>query len=94
MHLSTIQRQVLPVLRRHDVRKAGLFGSRVRGNAREGSDVDLLVEMSPGKSLLDVVELKLELEDQLGVPVDVVEYAGLKASLRDQILAEELRLYG
>lgn len=94
MQLSTLQRRVLPILHRHAVQRAGLFGSRVRGTAREGSDVDILVELSPGKTLLDFVQLKLDLEDQLGISVDVVEYAGLKTALRDKILAEEVRLYG
>lgn len=94
MHLNTLKRRVLPILRRHAVRKVGLFGSRARGTSHESSDVDLLVDLPSEMSLLDVVALKLELEDRLGLAVDLVEYAGLKPSLRDQILAEEIRFYG
>lgn len=65
-----------------------IFGSRARGDASPTSDLDLLVRLERGRSLLDLVALKQSLEDRLGVRVDVVSEAGLSPHLRDRILAE------
>jgi uncharacterized protein len=69
----------------HDVR---VFGSRARGDARPDSDLDLLVRFEKGRSLLDLVGLKLELEDLLGIKVDVVSERGLSPYIRERVLAE------
>lgn len=69
----------------HDVR---VFGSRARGDARPDSDLDLLVRFETGRSLLDLVGLKLELEDLLGIKVDVVSERGLSRYIRERVLAE------
>jgi len=69
-----------------------VFGSRARGDATSGSDLDLLIGLEPGRSLLDVVAIKQDLEDLLGYPVDVVTEAGLSPYLRDRILAEAYAL--
>ena len=63
-----------------------------RGDAREGSDLDLLVDLEPGRSLLDLVAIKQDLEDLLGRDVDVVTEAGLSPYLRDQALREAVAL--
>jgi uncharacterized protein len=64
----------------------------VRGDARADSDLDLLVSLEPGRSLLDVVAIRQDLEDLLGFPVDVVTEGGLSPYLRERILAEALPL--
>lgn len=69
-----------------------VFGSRVRGDATRASDLDLLVSLEPGRSLLDVVAIRQDLEDLLGYSVDVVTEGGLSPYLRDRILAEALPL--
>ena len=76
---------------RHGVARAALFGSCARGDAREDSDVDLLVEFrSEGKSLVDLVALKQDLEDQLRRRVDVVTYRSLHRLLRETVLKEQV----
>jgi predicted nucleotidyltransferase len=65
-----------------------VFGSYARGTATPGSDVDLLVRLEPGRDLIDLVGLKLRLQELLGCPVDVVEEDGLSPYLRDEILRE------
>ena len=80
---------ILPILRRYGVTRAGLFGSIVRDEMHEDSDIDLLVEISADLSLLDMVGLKLEIEAALNRKVDLVEYCTLKPRLRERILSEQ-----
>jgi hypothetical protein len=65
-----------------------LFGSAARGETREDSDIDFLVEFEPGRSLLDRAALVLDLEELLGRKVDIVTEKGLYWLLRRQILKE------
>src|SRR6266508_3040652 len=72
---------------RHHGRRVRLYGSVARGQERDGSDIDLLVDFTPGSSLVDLMRLNRELEDLLGNPVDVISRGGLKA--RDQAILDE-----
>lgn len=81
------------VLRKHGVRRASLFGSTARGDSASRSDVDLLVEMGEGKSLLDLVGIKLDLEESLKREVDVLTYDSIHPLLKDQILREQEPIY-
>jgi uncharacterized protein len=75
--------------RAHDVR---VFGSVARGEDTAASDVDLLVELEEGVGLVDFAGLKRELSELLGVDVDVVPAATLKARVRDEVLADAIPL--
>ena len=88
---STLQ-IVREVAERHGARSPAVFGSIARGDARDDSDIDLLVDMESGRTLLDLVALSRELEERLGRPVDVVTKGGLSPYLRDRILAEAIPL--
>ncbi len=83
---------MIPVLKENGVTKAGIYGSRATGEAREDSDLDLVVELPEKASLLDLVHLELELQDLLGIKVDVATYDGLHPRLRKRILSEERRI--
>jgi len=72
---------------RHGARNVRVFGSAARGDDRPGSDLDLLVDMDAGRTLLDLVALKQDLEDLLGRRVDVVTERSLSPHLRDAVLA-------
>ena len=85
-----MREKILPVLRRNGIKRAGMFGSYVRGEATPESDVDILIELDRQASLLDFIGIKLELEDVLGRSVDLVEYAAIKPRLRDRILRDEV----
>lgn len=81
------------MLKRQGVTKAALFGSVVRGELRKSSDVDVLIQFKRGKSLLDLVSVKLALEELLKRKVDVVTYNSLHPLLRERILKEQKILY-
>jgi predicted nucleotidyltransferase len=90
--LERLREKVAPILRRLGVRRASVFGSLARGEGNEESDVDLLVELEPGRSLLDLAELKVELEEVLGRRVDVITYDSLHPLLRERVLREQRRI--
>lgn len=89
-YIEEIKRKISPILQRYGVKKAGLFGSCVRGDMRANSDIDILVEIERDISLLDFVGLKLEIEEALGNKVDLVEYNTIKPLLRERILKEQV----
>lgn len=69
-----------------------IFGSVARGKADERSDVDFLVELEPGRSLLDLGGLLMDLQQLLGHPVDVVTERGLRERIRERVLEEAIPL--
>ena len=83
---------IVEILRNHDVNKASLFGSIVRDELTDESDVDILIEFNGTKSLLDLARLKIELEEALKCKVDVLTYNSLHPLLKDQILAEKVEI--
>ena len=88
--IEEIKRKILPILQGYGVRRVGLFGSCVRGEMREDSDIDMLVEIEKNISLLDFAGLKIEIEDALGKKVDLVEYNTIKPLLKESILKEQV----
>lgn len=80
--------EVLRIAAKYGARNVRVFGSVMRGEADEQSDIDFLVELEPGRSLLDLGGLQYELERLLGCRVDVVTERGLKARIRDRVLRE------
>ena len=90
--IEEIRRKILPILRPHGVKRAGIFGSVVRREAREDSDIDILVEIESDMSLLDFVGLKLDIEEALGRRIDLVEYSTIKPLLRERILSEQVAI--
>lgn len=68
------------------------FGSGARGEDSPSSDVDLLVDLGPRVSLLQLIGLEMEMEELLGVDVDLIPASGLKPRLRDRVLAEAVPL--
>ena len=90
MDIEEIKRKILPILQRYGVKKIGLFGSCIRGEIREDSDIDILVEIEDDISLLEFVGVKLEIEEALGKEIDLVEYNTIKPLLRERILKEQV----
>jgi len=90
--LEDIKDKIIPLLRLHSVKRAALFGSFVRREERENSDIDILVEFEGEKSLLDLASLKMDLEKALGRNVDVLTYNSLHPLLKDRILQEQMAI--
>ena len=84
--------ELLEVLRRHGVTNPEIFGSAARGDDREDSDVDLLVDFPAGTDIIDIIGIKRELEDVLGVSVDLVPRSGLKERVRSRAAKDLLPL--
>jgi len=89
-HIEEIKKKILPILEDYRVKKIGLFGSYARGEIKENSDIDILIEIEKDISLLDFVGLKQEIEEALGKKVDLVEYDTIKPLLRERILSEQV----
>ncbi|MGH3941166.1 MAG: nucleotidyltransferase family protein [Pseudonocardiaceae bacterium] len=83
---------ILAIARRHGVLSIRVFGSVARGDAGSGSDVDLLVELEPGRSLFDLGGLLMDLRDFLEGPVDVVTPAALRERVRARVVHEAVPL--
>jgi uncharacterized protein len=79
---------ILATAKRHGAQNVRIFGSVARGDFDEKSDLDFLVEMEPGRSLLDHASLLLDLEKLLGCKVDVVSEKGIKTRIRERVLRE------
>ncbi|MBE3098669.1 MAG: nucleotidyltransferase family protein [Planctomycetota bacterium] len=84
--------EILRIAARYGASDLRLFGSVVRGQALPTSDLDLLVRLDEGRSLLDHIALIQDLEDALGCHVDVVNERALHRAIRDRVLAEALPL--
>ncbi len=76
----------------HGARDVRVFGSVARGEEAENSDIDFLVTLEPGRTLLDVARLEMRLESLLGRHVDVVTESGLREPLRTDALREAVRV--
>ncbi len=86
------RREILRCAADHGARNVRVFGSAARGEAGADSDLDLLVEMEPGRSLLDLVGLWQDLEEMLGAHVDVLSDGGVSPHLRERIYADAVVL--
>ena len=83
---------ILEIARRHGASNVRLFGSLARGNPNLTSDVDMLVRFEPDRSLFDHAALIGDLEDLLGVVVDVVDEEGMAPRFRSVVTAEAIPL--
>jgi hypothetical protein len=88
--LKEKREEILRIAAQHGAHNVRVFGSVARGEADAQSDIDLLVEFEPDRSLLDHAALWLELQELLGCKVDVVSEGGVKARIRDRVLREAL----
>ena len=96
MDLSTLlnerRDEILEIAARYGASNVRVFGSVARNEAGPSSDVDVLVDLEPGRTLLDHAGLMIALEELLGCKVDVAVDGGLKERIRDRVLAEAVPL--
>jgi len=90
--LESKKEEIFAVAERHGAREVRVFGSVARSEARPDSDVDFLVTFDKGRSLLDHAGLLLDLQELLGIDVDVVSERGINPRIRDLILKEAVSL--
>ena len=92
VNLEDIKRKILPVLKEAGITSSSVFGSIVRGEAREDSDLDLLVEPPKGMSLFDFIDLQQRLEKALKRKVDLGEFSTIKPRLKENILRSAIQI--
>ncbi len=80
--------EIVRIARRYGASNIRVFGSIARGDGDQNSDVDFLVDMDQGRSLLDLGGLLMDLQQLLGRPVDVVTEKGLRPRIRERVLRE------
>ena len=90
--LQKYRTEILALALRHGAANVRVFGSLARGEGREDSDLDLLVTLGEGRSLLDLVGLKQDLEDLVHRPVDVITDRALSPYIRERVLSEAITL--
>jgi hypothetical protein len=90
--LTKKRNEILELARLHGATLIRVFGSVARGEANSKSDIDFLVQMEPGRTLLDMGGLLMDLQHTLGRPVDVVTEKGLKGRIRERVLQEAVPL--
>lgn len=84
--------EILRIARAHGATDVRVFGSVARGEDGRRSDLDLLVDLEPQRSLFDIVAIKQDIEDLLGRRVDVLTEDGLSRYIRDQVVREAVPL--
>lgn len=86
--LQANRNEVRSIVESHNARNPRVFGSAARGDDREESDLDILIDPSEMTTLFDIAAIKIELEKLLGVPIDVVTPRGLPECMLARVLAE------
>jgi predicted nucleotidyltransferase len=84
--------QIIELARARGASHVRVFGSVARGEAGEGSDIDFVVDLEPGRSLLDLGGLLMDLRDLLEQDVDVVSERGLRPRVAERVLADAVEL--
>lgn len=91
--IADIKEKTVPILKRHNVIEAYVFGSTARGDNRPDSDVDILARFDTIGNLFEFVGVKLDLEDILGKKVDLVEMGALRKEFRPYVDRDKVRIY-
>lgn len=84
--------QIFAIARQYGARNVRIFGSIARGEGKRDSDLDVLVDLEPGRSLLDIIAIKQDLEDLLNTKVDVVTEAAVSPYIREEVLRQAISL--
>jgi uncharacterized protein len=94
MNKDLIYKKVINFLKKHDARKIAIFGSFVKNTEKSDSDIDIIVEFSEKKSLLDLVGIEQELTENIGIKVDLLTEKAISPYLIKSIKKEMMVIYG
>jgi predicted nucleotidyltransferase len=89
--IQSFKKIIVPILKKNNVVRAGIFGSYARGEQKKSSDLDIIIYPPKGMGL-GFIGLKLDLEKKLGKKVDLLTYKSLSPYLKKYILADEVRI--
>ena len=89
-NINLIKKKAVPILQKAGVSHCTLFGSYAKGEQKKDSDIDILVELPKGNSLLDLIRLERKLEAALGKKVDLLTYKSISPLLKDHIQKNQL----
>jgi predicted nucleotidyltransferase len=92
--IEELKRALEPVFKRSGVVRASVFGSFARGEDRQDSDIDILIEFSGDKTLIDLVRLQREIETLIKKKVDLLTYNSVHPRLKEYIMKDEIKIYG
>ncbi len=87
-------KELIEILKKHGVKRVKVFGSYVRGEAKPDSDLDVIVDFSERKSLLEIVGIEQEVEDRLGIKVDLLTERSISPYLKERIEKESKVVLG
>ncbi|MBU4070181.1 MAG: nucleotidyltransferase family protein [Nanoarchaeota archaeon] len=91
-NINKIKNKILPILKKHNVKKAGIFGSYARGEEKKNSDIDILIQPTKDMSLFDIVGIEIELKNILGKKVDLLTYKSINRYIKKYILNDEVKI--
>jgi predicted nucleotidyltransferase len=86
--------KIIPILKKYGVTRASLFGSVVRGEGTQKSDIDILINPAAGTTLFDMAGMQIDLQKSLNKSVDLVTYGSIDPKLKEYILKDEKVIYG
>ena len=89
--LKKIRPRIINILKKYNVKKAGIFGSYARGKQKKDSDIDIIIE-PPKQMGIEFVKLSYDLEDSLKKKVDLITYKGINPRIKKYILNDEVRI--
>ena len=90
--ISVYFQRIIPILKKNGAVRAGVFGSFARGEFHKKSDIDLVIKLKAGKTLLDLVGLEMELEKKMGRKIDLLTYDSIHPLLKKNILSQQIRI--
>ncbi len=91
-NIEKIKPKIIKILKKYKIKKAGLFGSYVRGDQKENSDIDVLIEYPKKMGGFEFVGVALDLEKALKKKVDLLTYGGISPHLKKYILEDEVKI--
>ena len=91
-NIKSKRKEILDIAQKYGATNLRVFGSMARGEGSPESDLDIIVEMEKGRSLLDIIAIKQDIEELLGRKVDIVTEASISPYIRDTVLREAVNL--